>query len=144
MSENPKTEEIVLPRPLINRLLHHAQTFPGLEICGLIGANEDSPTTCYPIENIADDQSHRFVMDPHEQIDAMRKIRDNHEELFAIYHSHPSSPAQPSTTDLELAEYPDTLQLIISLKTKGVLEMRGFRLNGKKSVQEVILTLASE
>ncbi len=138
------TEQVVLPRPLINQLLHHAQSFPGLEICGLIGAQRGMPSSCYPVENISNDPSNRFTMDPHGQIDAMRKIRDNDEEIFAIYHSHPSSPAEPSKTDLDLAEYPETLQLVISLNTKGVLEIRGFRLNKKTPAQEVILVLSRE
>ncbi len=68
-------------------------------------------------------------------------MRENGEALFAIYHSHPTSPAEPSAIDLELAAYPDALYLIISLNTKGVLEMRGFRLNDNKMVIEVGLQL---
>lgn len=138
------TEQVVLPRPLINRLLHHAQSFPGLEICGLIGAQAGIPSSCYPVKNIANDPSIRYTMDPHGQIDAMRQIRDNNEEMFAIYHSHPTTPAEPSKTDLDLAEYPKALQLIISLNTKGVLEIRGYRLNKKNPIQEVILVISPE
>jgi proteasome lid subunit RPN8/RPN11 len=55
-------------------------------------------------------------------------MREQGEELFGIYHSHPHSPAEPSDTDLRQAGYPEALYLIVSLNTKGVLEMRGFRL----------------
>ena len=137
-------EEILLPRPLVNQLLHHAQNSPEFEVCGLIGASQGMPATSYPINNIAEDQAQRFLMDPQEQITAMRQIRDRHEEFFAIYHSHPKSAPLPSMTDLKLAEYPGTLQIIISLNTKGVLEMRGFRFNGDAQVQEVIMALKPE
>ena len=33
----------------------------------------------------------------------------------AIYHSHPRSPAEPSQTDINLAQYPGWPQLIVSL-----------------------------
>ena len=33
----------------------------------------------------------------------------------AIYHSHPRSPAEPSQTDINLAEYPEYLYVIVSL-----------------------------
>ena len=56
-------------------------------------------------------------------------MRENGEELFAIYHSHPHAPATPSATDLQQAAYPTALYLIISLNTKGVLELQGFRLH---------------
>jgi hypothetical protein len=42
--------------------------------------------------------------------------------------------------DIEEATYPGVLYLIISLNTKGVLEMRGFRLTGQ-DVAEVMLEL---
>jgi len=71
---------------------------------------------------------------------ALRLMRERGEELFAIYHSHPSSPATPSIIDLEEAGYPEALYLIISLNTKGVLEVRGFRLNGHDA-KEVPLEL---
>jgi [CysO sulfur-carrier protein]-S-L-cysteine hydrolase len=32
------------------------------------------------------------------------------------YHSHPKSPAEPSQTDINLAEYPDWLYVIVSLE----------------------------
>ena len=62
-------------------------------------------------------------------------MRDQGEELFAIYHSHPTSPAIPSAVDLEQAVYPAALYLIISLNTKGLLEMRGFRIDDRKAVE---------
>ncbi len=33
----------------------------------------------------------------------------------AIYHSHPRSAAEPSQTDINLAEYPEYLYVIVSL-----------------------------
>jgi len=62
---------------------------------------------------------------------------------FAIYHSHPHAPATPSTTDIELANYPDALHLIISLNTKGVLEIRGFTIIDQ-SVEEVLLSMSPD
>jgi hypothetical protein len=42
-----------------------------------------------------------------------------------------------------LAAYPDVLTLIISLNTKGVLEMRGFYIN-QQVAQEIPLTLSED
>ena len=134
------TEIIKLPRLLTNQLLHAAQIAGEQEICGLVGARESQPTTCYPIENIAEQPERHFQLNPQQQIEAMRQMRQRNESLFAIYHSHPNTPAEPSATDIELASYPDALYLIISLNTKGVLEMRGFRLN-QQHTEEVNLEL---
>lgn len=131
---------VKLPRTLINQLLHHAQQTEDREICGFISSLRGVPIHAYPVANIAATPACRFAMDPAGQINALRLMRERNEELFAIYHSHPSSPAAPSLIDLEEAGYPEALYLIISLNIKGVLEMRGFRLNSH-AAKEVPLDL---
>jgi proteasome lid subunit RPN8/RPN11 len=123
--------KVILPRAMVNQLLHQAQVNFQREICGLIGARDGIPSCCYPVNNIALDPQRQFLMDPHGQIEAMCCMRERGEELFGIYHSHPETPPLPSKSDIAQAAYPEALYLIISLNTKGVLEMRGFRLQGK-------------
>jgi proteasome lid subunit RPN8/RPN11 len=132
--------EIQISRKLTNQLLHHAQQNPAVEICGLVGSKNNVPSTCYPVSNVAQHPEKRFQLDASEQIAAMAKMRDSQEQLFAIYHSHPTAPATPSMLDLEQAAYPDALYLIISLNTKGILEMRGFKITNASAV-EIPLTL---
>ena len=138
-----KSEEILIPRKIANQLLHFAQISPELEVCGFVGSQNNHPVTCYPIANSSSTPENRFEMDGQQHIAAIAKMRDQNEDLFAIYHSHPSAPANPSKTDVERATYPEALCLIISLDTKGILEMRGFRIN-QQSVQEVELCMTEE
>ena len=49
----------------------------------------------------------------------MIEIEENGWSLGAIYHSHTRSPAYPSQTDVNLAFYPDSLYLIVSLVDGG-------------------------
>jgi proteasome lid subunit RPN8/RPN11 len=65
----------------------------------------------------------------------MKSMRDLGEHFFAIYHSHPTAPALPSAEDINLTSYPDALHLIISLNTKGILEMRGFKIQENTSLE---------
>jgi proteasome lid subunit RPN8/RPN11 len=120
---------VKLPRPLVNQLLTQAQHDAENETCGLVAAKNGIATRAYPVSNVSGDKIHLFEMDPAEQIHAMKNMREAGEELFAIYHSHPHAPASPSETDLQQLSYRDVLYLIISLNTKGVLELRGFRIN---------------
>jgi proteasome lid subunit RPN8/RPN11 len=54
----------------------------------------------------------------------------------AIYHSHPRSPAEPSQTDINLAQYPDWLQLIVSLD--GEPHVRAWRIaDGRVDEEEI-------
>ncbi|QXP85253.1 Mov34/MPN/PAD-1 family protein [Methylococcus sp. Mc7] len=137
-------QQCAIPRHLVNQILHLAQVSPGLEVCGLIGAAEGGRMRCYPVPNVADRPECRFLLDPKGQIDAMRAMRERGEELFAIFHSHPTAAAVPSSVDREFAAYPEALHLIVSLNTKGVLEMRGFRIGPASALSEVELLLASE
>ncbi|MCC5796438.1 MAG: M67 family metallopeptidase [Methylophaga sp.] len=133
------TETIQIPRTLANQLLHEAQLSPGREVCGLVGRRQEH-FHCYPIDNAAIDSSVLFALNASEQIEAFKHMQSRGEQLFAIYHSHPDSPALPSKIDVAEAEYPDALYLIISLNTRGVLEMRGFYLRDA-TPQEVELIL---
>ncbi len=109
-----------------------------------LGRRENGvPASCYPVANAAGDPATRFQLDPQGQIAAMRAMREKGEALFAIFHSHPTAPALPSAEDAAQAAYPEALYLIISLNTKGVLELRGFRLQGQ-GFGEVELLLAEE
>jgi proteasome lid subunit RPN8/RPN11 len=117
-----------IPRTVVNQILHQAQHRPEAEVCGLISGDADGLKRCYPVANVAGDRRRLFEMDPADLIDAMRKMRERGEELRAIYHSHPETPALPSLEDIRQHAYPEVLYLIVSLGTKGVLEMRGFRL----------------
>jgi len=131
-------ESVHIPRNVINQILEQAQQSPGREICGLLsGRNSNSSNQtvhCYPIANISSEPDHRYLMDPKQQIDTFRIMRERDEELYAIYHSHPESPASPSAEDLRQASYPDALHIIISMSTKGTLQLRGFRLKADSAV----------
>lgn len=119
-----------IPRKLINQILEQSQQSPGKEICGLISSLNNHPENCYPVTNTSTEPEHRYLMDPRQQIDTLRGMRERGEELYAIYHSHPESPPLPSTEDLRLAAYPEALHIIVSISTAGTLQMRGFRFKG--------------
>jgi len=129
------TETQTIPRTLANRLLTLAQHAPEAEVCGLISINADRQYRVYPIDNIAEDAGCVFEMEPQQQINAFKNMRDAQESIFAIYHSHPHSDAIPSKKDLNEAAYTDALNIIISLNTKGVLDMRGYFYRDEKTIK---------
>ena len=104
-----------LPDGLRLRMLEHARSSPGREVCGLVGGMAGRPVNYYPVANEAPDPARRFLMNPEAQLDAMRRMREAGEDLFGIFHSHPGSPAEPSATDRELAFYPGVVYYIASL-----------------------------
>lgn len=120
------TTSCSIPRTLANRLLGLAQFTPEAEICGLISKTADNKYRVYPIDNIANDKGCAFEMQPQQQISAFKAMREQQENLFAIFHTHPHSLALPSAKDLKDAAYNEALYIIISLSTRGVLDMRGY------------------
>ncbi len=134
------TEQIKLPRTLINQLMTHSQSREGEEVCGFIASRNGVPVKTYPVTNIATPVTNRFEMEPRAQIDTIRKMREQGEEIFAIYHSHPTSPAAPSQQDINEFSYPEALSLIISLNTKGVLEIRAYRMLANGAIEVTIET----
>ena len=117
-----------LPRALLSRILEHVTASPELEVCGLLGGRAGAAVSCHPVANVADHPERRFRMDPRGQIDAFRVLRAAGESLYAIYHSHPQSPAEPSATDRAEAAYPEAATLIVSLLEPGVPQVRAWRL----------------
>jgi proteasome lid subunit RPN8/RPN11 len=54
-----------------------------------------------------------------------------------IYHSHPRSPAEPSQTDINLADYPEYVYLIVSLAEAEPV-VRAWRIADRKVSEEEI------
>ena len=94
---------------------------PHAEICGLIGGSGNRALSLYPVANFADMPECNFLMEPREQIAAMRAMRNENEAFWGIYHSHPLTSADPSPTDRELAAYPDLYYFIISLQSNTIV-----------------------
>jgi proteasome lid subunit RPN8/RPN11 len=133
-------QTLALPRPLVNKILAHAQKTPDIEVCGLIGSSSSRVKDYYPIKNISNNPSSRFSMDAPQQIQAMKEMRGKQQTLFAIVHSHPTADAKPSQLDIKENTYKDVFYIIISLNTKGVLEMRAY-VQQEDSMKEIELLL---
>ena len=133
-----------LPRPLVNKILAHAQQNPKVEVCGLIGNSTGNSGSVeknyYSIDNVANNPGSHFLMDAPQQIKAMKQMREKQQKLFAIVHSHPTADAKPSQLDIKENTHKNVFYIIISLSTKGVLEMRAY-IQQEDSMEEIELLL---
>jgi proteasome lid subunit RPN8/RPN11 len=114
-----------IPRAIYEEMVRHAREDAPNECCGLIGGEDGEAKTLYRARN-AEASPLRYNLDPQDQFRIMTEMEERGEELSAIYHSHTGSPAYPSQTDINLAAYPDTLYLIVSL-VEGE-DLRGFNI----------------
>lgn len=107
-------EILVMPRSLAIRVLHAAQVAQPESIRGVIGARSGEPATLY----------------------VGRDAPGAQETLWAELWSHPQAAAVPQASELS----PGRLTLVISLNTKGVLEMRAWRLQ-EGAAREAVLKI---
>jgi proteasome lid subunit RPN8/RPN11 len=121
---------LVIPRQLYDEMLAQAQAELPNECCGfLAGSMSESEWRVlrrYPLINKAASPV-EYSADGHSLIRAHIDMRQEHLELLAIYHSHPTTEPIPSRKDRELNYHGEVVHLIISLKGKEP-EMRGWRL----------------
>jgi proteasome lid subunit RPN8/RPN11 len=130
---------MLIPRSIFDQMLEHARDEAPNECCGILGGQNGKATTLYRATN-AEHSPLRYTLDPNDLFRiTFREIPENDEEMVAIYHSHTASPAFPSQTDINLATYPDTVYLILSL-ADGQQPLRGFRIN-EEEVSEVELSV---
>jgi proteasome lid subunit RPN8/RPN11 len=96
------------------------------ECCGVLSGSNGLITGIHPLRNDAEKPETRYFATPEELFAAMRAIREAGQSLLGVYHSHPRTPAYPSTSDVEMAFYPEAFYFIISLEPQ--IDLRAFKI----------------
>lgn len=127
-----------IAQSLIDEIVAHAREDLPNECCGLVGGRDRKAMSVHRARNAAATWL-RYELHATDQLRIMNAIEDEGQELVAIYHSHTKSPAEPSQTDINLAEgWPGMVQLICSLEHDDAPVVRGWNLDDKR-VEEVEL-----
>ncbi len=111
---------------LVEELVAHARAENPNECCGMIAGYDGEARRIYRATN-TEASPFMYVMDPREQLAIMDEIDEAGWDLMGIYHSHTRSAAYPSRTDVELAFFPLTAYVIVSLAGDDP-DVRAFRL----------------
>ena len=99
---------------LHDELLALAAAAPGQEICGLLLGSVDRVDSLEPTDNVADDPTVFFEIDPARLIAAHRRARAGGPAILGFYHSHPNGLTGPSSKDADLAAGDGAVWLIIA------------------------------
>jgi [CysO sulfur-carrier protein]-S-L-cysteine hydrolase len=117
-----------------DELVAHAQEDAPNECCGYLRIDDGRVGEVFRSTN-GRASPYGYELDAESLLAANNLDWDGHG--VGIYHSHPKSPAEPSQTDINLAEnWPEPLYLICSLANEDAPEVRAWAIRDAK-VEEV-------
>jgi proteasome lid subunit RPN8/RPN11 len=135
-----------ISQDLVDKLLAHARADHPDEACGVIAgsAGSDIPTRFIPMVNAARSPTF-YEFDSADLLKLYRDLDANEEDPVVIYHSHTSTQAYPSRTDIAYAAEPSAHYVLISTRETGnddgPYELRSFRiLDGEVTEEEIVIT----
>ncbi len=126
---------IQIKRDIFNGLIEHARRDTPVEACGYLAGKNRIITKQYKLTNMDQSPEH-FSLDPAEQFEVLKKVRDTGLEIMANYHSHPATPARPSQEDIRLAYDADIYYCIVSLA--GNPEIKFFKIQNQIVTEQQI------
>jgi len=131
---------IKIPQSIYNKIKAHARGEAPNEACGYLAGLDGEVREIIPMKN-ADASPERFSFNPEEQFAALEEATAGGVDLFAVYHSHPATPARMSEEDIRLAYDTSITYLIYSLLTD---EIRAFKVNGEQQVSDKSVKITAE
>jgi proteasome lid subunit RPN8/RPN11 len=140
---------VTIPAGIVQQLIEHARAEYPNEGCGLIvgdgpAADGGSAIRWEPTRNKAA-SPYRYEIHPDDLLRLTLVTEEAGEAFWAIVHSHTSSPARPSPTDLGLAFYPESLYVLVSLApdetdpTSGVPSVRSWTIRDGEATEVELL-----
>ena len=140
------TAVLKIAREHVAAMIAHAREDHPDEACGVIVGPEgsDVPTRLARMIN-ADRSPTFFRFDPQEQFELYKAMSAAGEEIVVVYHSHTSTEAYPSRTDIALASEPQAHYLLVSTAESGAADgpvsVRSYRIvDGVVTEEEIDVT----
>ena len=117
------TAVLKIAREHVDAMIAHAREDHPDEACGVIVGSErtDVPTRLVRMIN-ADRSPTFFRFDPQEQFELYKTMSAAGEEIVVVYHSHTSTEAYPSRTDITLASEPQAHYVLVSTADSGAAD----------------------
>jgi [CysO sulfur-carrier protein]-S-L-cysteine hydrolase len=124
---------------LQEKIVDHARADHPDEACGVIAgpAGSDRPERFIPMLN-AERSPTFYRFDSTEQLHVWREMDERDEEPVVIYHSHTSTEAYPSRTDVSYASEPQAHYVLVSTRDPDTAEFRSFRIVDGTVIEEEV------
>lgn len=150
---HPGPAAVSISASIRDAMVEHARRAAPNEACGIVvgdrpAADGGVAKRWVPLRNPLA-SPYRYSIDPADLLRLTIETDDADEVFWAIVHSHVSSPARPSPTDVRESHYPDAVYLLVSLSAAeadpatGAESVRAWRIVDC-GVHEVALTIEPE
>ncbi len=130
---------VQIPKSFYDAIIAHCQQEYPKEACGLL-AGSDSPQASivqiYPMRNV-EASPIGYAMDPKEQLQVEKQMRQRQQRLCGIYHSHTASAAFPSSVDVSLALGPEISYVLVSVKERSSPLLKSYRIDRSHPTQPI-------
>jgi proteasome lid subunit RPN8/RPN11 len=124
-----------IERKHLTEIISHAREEAPREACGILAGRDGRVLRLYKGRN-ADPSVTSYSLERGQQYRILKDIEGRGLELVAIYHSHPSSPANPSDKDIEQAYDPEASYVVVSLTDPLEPQVRAFRISEDGATEE--------
>ena len=142
---------LTIDQATYDAIVAHARRDHPDEACGVVAgpAGSDRPERFVPMANAARSPTF-YEFDSVDLLALYRELDDRDEEPVVIYHSHTATEAYPSRTDINLAQEPGALYVLVSTRDgadspeyDGPVEFRSYRIvDGEVTEEEVEVVAA--
>jgi proteasome lid subunit RPN8/RPN11 len=136
---------LTLGQAIRDAIIDHARRDHPIEACGIIAGpiGSDRAERFIPMIN-AESSSTFYSLDSAEKLKVFREMDDRDEEPVVIYHSHTSTEARPSRTDVAIAAFETAHYVLVSTRDTdglGEFQFRSFRIVDGVVTEEEIRVL---
>ena len=139
---------LTLPQEIYDAIVAHARADHPDEACGIVAGPEgsDRPERFVPMMN-AERSPTFYRLDADEQFKVWKEMDDRDEEPVIIYHSHTSTEAYPSRTDVSYASEPNAHYVLVSTRDAdklGEFQFRSFRIVDGEITEEPVTVVPAD
>jgi [CysO sulfur-carrier protein]-S-L-cysteine hydrolase len=120
---------LVINSDTVDEIVAHARRDHPDEACGIVAGpvGSDRPERFIPMLNAARSPTF-YEFDSLDLLRLYREMDDRDEEPVVVYHSHTSTQAYPSRTDVAYASEPGAHYVLVSTREPDTVEFRSYRI----------------
>ena len=135
---------LVIDQRTYDAIVAHARKDHPDEACGVVAgaAGTDRPERFIPMVNAARSPTF-YEFDSGDLLALYREMDARDEEPVIVYHSHTSTQAYPSRTDVSYASEPGAHYVLVSTREPDTVEFRSFRIVDSVVTEEEVTVVST-